>query len=69
MTFPQFLSKTFSWLQQGEQEGKFSAKRICGFACLVTSTVMAFMAIDKTIVLTYAGIGAGLLGLTAIPKA
>jgi hypothetical protein len=58
-----------SWLKQGEQEGKLSGKRVLGSAVLVVATVMAFKGIDKTIVLTFAGIGGGLLGLTAIPKA
>ena len=65
------LYKLFSWLQQGDEAGKTSAKRIVGVAALVIAAILALrstnLSNDKTVILAFAGIGAGLLGLTAIP--
>jgi hypothetical protein len=65
------LYKLFSWLLQGDEPGKTSVKRIVGVAALVVAAILAFksgdLARDKAVILTFAGIGAVLLGLTAIP--
>ena len=61
----------FSWLSQGDEPGKTSVKRIVGVATLVIAAILALRSkdlnADKAVILSFAGIGAGLLGLTAIP--
>jgi hypothetical protein len=59
----------FSWLMQGENEGKLSAKRVLGTAILVIATILAFREADYRVTIAFASIGAGMIGLTAIPKA
>lgn len=59
----------FSWLMQGENEGKLSAKRVLGTAMLVVATVMAFSSVDYHVTVAFVSVGAGMIGLTAIPKA
>ena len=65
------LYTLFSWLLQGDEGGKTSVKRIVGVASLVIAAILALkskdLGTDKTVVIAFAGIGAGLLGLTAIP--
>ena len=59
----------FSWLMQGENEGKLSAKRVLGTAMLVVATVLAFRGADYHVTIAFVSVGAGMIGLTAIPKA
>ena len=59
----------FSWLMQGENEGKLSAKRVLGTAILVVATVLAFRGADYHVTIAFVSVGAGMIGLTAIPKA